>query len=143
MSHIRTQTSRIPVTELDTLTNACRALGCDLDRTATKYKWWSGQDSCQGKITDHSGGYEIGLVLDDPSGNVQFKCDDGDYMGDYQWINRKLVRDRSSGVKFDRLHEEFQAQYFRKVHQGVPGCIVKESRIDQKTGEVVIVALMA
>ena len=139
MSHIRSQSSRIPTTELDSLAAACKALGCTLDIKATTYRWYGGRDNCRAAIKDNDSpnAYQVGLNFL-KNGNVEFKFDT---YGNGRWIKDKLMR-TSEQVPLSKLQEQFQAEVFRKLHQQ-EGYTVEKSYYDEKRRELVTEAYLA
>lgn len=69
MSHIAK--IELEVTDLESLSKACRHLGLNLVRGKTSFKWFKGNGNCDHAIVVPGAGYEIGLVLKEDKYELQ------------------------------------------------------------------------
>ncbi len=73
MSHL----SRIElqVTDLESLSKACRQIGLNLMRGKNTFKWFNGNGKCEHAITVPGADYEIGLVSNEEDGGYELQTD--------------------------------------------------------------------
>jgi len=69
MSHIAK--IELEVTDLDSLSKACRQIGLNLVRGKTSFKWYNGNGDCDHAIEVPGASYEIGLVLKEDKYELQ------------------------------------------------------------------------
>jgi len=69
MSHIAK--IELEVTDLDSLSKACRQIGLNLVRGKTSFKWYNGNGVCDHAIEVPGASYEIGLVLKEDKYELQ------------------------------------------------------------------------
>ncbi len=69
MSHIAK--IELEVTDLDSLSKACRHIGLNLVLGKTSFKWYNGNGNCHHAIEVPGASYEIGLVLKEDKYELQ------------------------------------------------------------------------
>ena len=69
MSHLAT--IQLEVTDLDSISKACRQIGLNLIQGKTTFKWFNGDGECQHAIEVPGARYEIGLILNDDKYELQ------------------------------------------------------------------------
>jgi len=69
MSHLAK--IELEVTDLDSLSKACRQIGLNLVRGKTTFKWFNGDGECQHAIEIPGARYEIGLVYKEDKYELQ------------------------------------------------------------------------
>jgi hypothetical protein len=69
MSHLAR--IELEVTDLESLSKACRHIGLTLVQGKTTFKWYNGDGGCQHAIVVPGASYEIGLVLKEDKYELQ------------------------------------------------------------------------
>lgn len=73
MSHL--SKIELQVTDLDSLSKACRQIGLNLVRGKKTFKWFNGNGECEHAISVPNADYEIGLVSGEALGSYELQTD--------------------------------------------------------------------